>query len=500
MYDRPRALQALQAWLTIVFFTVGLGLLISLAIHYYRDAPPSPETVSTATIKPQLEGSPSVREVASRPEDPEEEPSPLGPFLPPEMKEEVRREYLRERVQETVAAERGRPRATALVAEETMVSPPPPVIQPDGAGSVSAPPEAWFIPPAPPAVAASSESAKALSPRPVRLSLPRSLFGTDEQAAEAASLLGTQLAEQGCWATIIVTAPEGPPSPDQAACSKPTPVREERTPAPPPEGEPRRIAQASAPAGYPPPPPRLAQDVGRDSVAARTDQRVPATASAPQSAPAEAQASGDRPKSEVAQKQGPPSKAKALSTQPAEPFGPQAPPRLPERRAHTLKDVYLVQGGTLNTAAAARNKQAQLRKEGFAVQIRDLGLAGPPRYVLWAGPFDNRIEAEALRQALAAAGQEAQLIPTVRFVQEADASGEYAVQVGSFARAIYADRLRQALEQEKLPAFIEPVETSAGRLYRVLVGPVRNEQEARRAALGLDRRGYQTMVRSLAQA
>lgn len=456
MYDRQRALQILQSSLAIVFFTVGLGLLIFLAINYYHSAPPPPEAVSRATSPPRLEGSPSVREAASRPKGQEEKPSPLGPFLPPDMKEEVLREYLQERVQEAVAAELDRRRETAPAAEAALVSPPPPLIQSGGDGRVPALPEVWSVPPVQPVVTTSGKNAEANPRRPVRISLPRSLFATEEQAAEAANLLGTQLAEQGCWATIVVTTEGADQPPTRPAGPLPTPAREERKPEAPSGAEPTRLAQAPAVSTYPSPPPQLAPDVGRDS-------------------------------------------AGGLFAQTLKPSGPLAPPQPPERKAYTVGDVYLVQCGTLNTAAAARERQAQLQKEGLAVHMRDLSLAGPRRYILWLGPFSNRSEAEALRQALAVAGQEASLITTVRFVQEADASGAYAVQVGSFAKATYADRLRQALEQEKLPAFVEPVETSEGRLYRVLVGPVRSEQEARRAARGLEQRGYQTVVMTLAK-
>lgn len=71
----------------------------------------------------------------------------------------------------------------------------------------------------------------------------------------------------------------------------------------------------------------------------------------------------------------------------------------------------------------------------------------------------------------------------------------WVVQIGSFQSQVNADRLAAELRQRDFQAYVTPLRTSSGTLYRVRVGPpARERSEAQALAARLQRSGYAGQV------
>ncbi len=71
-------------------------------------------------------------------------------------------------------------------------------------------------------------------------------------------------------------------------------------------------------------------------------------------------------------------------------------------------------------------------------------------------------------------------------IQPAAPSGRYLVQVGSYSSVANANRLAGRLRDNRLPVLMDVVETQAGRLHRVRVGPYSSREDAEAALARLN--------------
>ena len=74
------------------------------------------------------------------------------------------------------------------------------------------------------------------------------------------------------------------------------------------------------------------------------------------------------------------------------------------------------------------------------------------------------------------------------------ATGLWAVQLGSFSSQANADQLAAELRQQGFAAFLSRLETPAGELHRVRVGPQRDRDSAQAMVTKLERAGQKGQV------
>jgi DedD protein len=68
--------------------------------------------------------------------------------------------------------------------------------------------------------------------------------------------------------------------------------------------------------------------------------------------------------------------------------------------------------------------------------------------------------------------------PAIASTPGAPRSGAWAVQLGSFSRQATAERLAKELQGQGQDAFVMPVKSGSGTLYRVRIGPMQDRASA----------------------
>jgi DedD protein len=81
-----------------------------------------------------------------------------------------------------------------------------------------------------------------------------------------------------------------------------------------------------------------------------------------------------------------------------------------------------------------------------------------------------------------------------KLVQAVSPTGMWAVQLGSFSNQANADRLAADLRKQGFAAFLSQLETEAGALHRVRIGPQKNREGAEAMAAKLNSAGHKGQV------
>lgn len=172
----------------------------------------------------------------------------------------------------------------------------------------------------------------------------------------------------------------------------------------------------------------------------------------------------------------PPPKPTAAPTPPkAETAAVEKPPEtVPHGR-------YAISFGTYAKKDNAEKLVAELKKAGLAAYADAVDANGQPALRVRAGPYADKGEAEkarliAKRVRADAPGKLVEIDDTpahdvpAAAIPAKTATG-WAVQVGAFASQTDADNRRDSLRKSGYAAFVEPIKTEKGTLYRVRVGP-----------------------------
>lgn len=299
------------------------------------------------------------------------------------------------------------------------------------------------------------ERVAGLPPR-LRLKLPRSLFVSDAQAEEVAWQLGEQLAQQGIVGTIII-GPEDTPEVAPPPVEEPIPPVETLT-----SPSKRRLASAQLGDEWPAVPlpqtvPRPVRDAlaERDEGGGRGEEETVSLSPSPQP---KVRDTGERAKSEECQ---------------------SFPP------VYAVREAYLV-----------RLQEPLANPEGEAkwVRLTEVGLevrqSNPPHSegsLWWCGPYSLREQAIAVQLTLQSEGWQASVQPACCFEPTGASSGErWGVQLGAFLHRPYAEGLHRSLPRE-FPARL----VSLPPFWKVLLGPLATEEQARLAARRVTVWGYE---------
>lgn len=162
-------------------------------------------------------------------------------------------------------------------------------------------------------------------------------------------------------------------------------------------------------------------------------------------------------------------------------------------RSRTVHRVRIGPYATKAEAEAARLRAAHVRDDvGSKVLVLDAGAAppdapstpaaAPPAPAVATAPLKPAATAPAPAtppQKPAPPAKEPATTAQPPAAPAADAVG-FAVQLGAFADAAQANRLRDRARELGFPAIVEPVRTDKGELHRVRLGPVADRAEAER--------------------
>ena len=159
---------------------------------------------------------------------------------------------------------------------------------------------------------------------------------------------------------------------------------------------------------------------------------------------------------------------------------------------------FLIGLGSYANAANAQALAAQLRGAGFKVLSDQVAVNGQQTTRLRIGPYATRGQAEAarlevrrLRSDLPAAISETDDTPASdapAIARSAAATSVWAVQVGAFKLEAEANAKRDQLRQAGFAAFVEKINTEAGVLWRVRIGPENKRADADAVKAGVKRR------------
>lgn len=167
---------------------------------------------------------------------------------------------------------------------------------------------------------------------------------------------------------------------------------------------------------------------------------------------------------------------------PSEPSPPAAPVAAVDGAPGTAVDARFVV--SLGVYADAANAQAQLQRAkglGYPVYAESTKVDGKPATGVRAGPFANRVQAEAARLKLAASLGD--IKPSLVALTEnrntdmpasavaADEAGSWAVQLAAYRQRTDALKLRERAREAGFEAFIDEVNSADGHWWRVRVGP-----------------------------
>ena len=164
---------------------------------------------------------------------------------------------------------------------------------------------------------------------------------------------------------------------------------------------------------------------------------------------------------------------------PADPAA--APPIAPP--APVREGRFVVNLGSFSNQGNADRLRQALEGAGLPVLAEPIDIDGKPATRLRAGPFANRSDAEAARMTAQRTqpGLAASVVTSdaaIAAPAPAAARGGFAVQVGAFRDADEAEALRARLRTGGLAAFVDPVQTDAGRMHRVRIGPENDRSRA----------------------
>jgi cell division septation protein DedD len=209
---------------------------------------------------------------------------------------------------------------------------------------------------------------------------------------------------------------------------------------------------------------------------------APATSAAPAGAPTP---TTSKPAAAPTIAKTPPAPAPAASVK-SEPL-----PGGPGAAAGAVSTVHL---GVYANHASAGKLVAQAKQHGFTALATPETWQGKSVMRVRVGPFRSRAEAEAARLKLKAVEHVAMTVDSgvVNQVGDAPSSaiaagqpGAWAVQLAAFSDEASANKLRDRLRDQGFDGYVDSVNTSKGKLWRVRAGPFasRDVAETRRVQI-----------------
>jgi DedD protein len=186
--------------------------------------------------------------------------------------------------------------------------------------------------------------------------------------------------------------------------------------------------------------------------------------------------------------------AKTASAPSAPPVASAASEPIPGGAGAAAGVLYTVNLGVYANHASADKLVANAKQHGFTALAAPETWEGKSVMRVRVGPFRSRAEAEAARLKLKGFERVAMTIDSTSVNQTGDAPasaiaamqpGAWAVQLAAFGDETSANRLRDRLRGQGFDGYVDSVNTSRGKLWRVRAGPFasRNVAESTRGQI-----------------
>jgi cell division septation protein DedD len=152
--------------------------------------------------------------------------------------------------------------------------------------------------------------------------------------------------------------------------------------------------------------------------------------------------------------------------------------------------VYTVNLGIYADHASARKLVADAKQRGFTALATPETFQGKQVLRVRVGPFSSKATAEAARLKLKDFEHVAMTVDAATVDQTGDApasalpatqAGAWAVQLAAFSDQSAADKLRDRLRGQGFDGYVDSVNTSKGKLWRVRAGPFATRDSAETA-------------------
>ncbi|HET9819723.1 MAG TPA: SPOR domain-containing protein [Rhodanobacteraceae bacterium] len=166
------------------------------------------------------------------------------------------------------------------------------------------------------------------------------------------------------------------------------------------------------------------------------------------------------------------------------------PEPLPGGAGAAAGTVYTVNLGIYADHASARKLVADAKQRGFTALATPETFQGKQVLRVRVGPFSSKAAAEAARLKLKDFERVAMTVDAATVDQTGDASasalpatqaGAWAVQLAAFSDQSSANKLRDRLRSQGFDGYVDSVNTSKGKLWRVRAGPFATRDSAESA-------------------
>ena len=200
---------------------------------------------------------------------------------------------------------------------------------------------------------------------------------------------------------------------------------------------------------------------------------TPPVAPAPASAAAQTSATPE-PASKVAK--APPASSASVKSEP-----------IPGGAGAAAGTLYTVNLGIYADHASANKLVARAKQHGFSAVATPETYQGKSVLRVSVGPFRSRAEAEAARLKLKSVERVSMTVESGVVNQKGDAPasaiahgqpGGWAVQLAAFGSEAAANQLRDRLRAQGFDGYVDSVDTSGGKLWRVRAGPFASRDTA----------------------
>jgi len=166
---------------------------------------------------------------------------------------------------------------------------------------------------------------------------------------------------------------------------------------------------------------------------------------------------------------------------------------------------FMVNLGSYASAANAEQLASRLKRAGLVVHSASVSVAGQPALRLQLGPFASRAQAENARLKAKAVRADLPLqVIEIDDSPSADVTAPnpartgvtaFAVQVAVLGDIAKANATRDQLRAAGFAAFVEPLQTDKGTVYRLRVGPEAVRSDAEKVQAGIKQRfGFAAII------
>lgn len=172
--------------------------------------------------------------------------------------------------------------------------------------------------------------------------------------------------------------------------------------------------------------------------------------------------------------------ASRSAPEPSAPVASAMPGPIPGGAGAAAGTLYTVNLGIYADHASANMLVANAKQQGFTALATPETYQGKSVLRVRVGPFHSRAEAEAARLKLKGMERVSMTVDSASVNQTGDApasaipatqAGAWAVQLAAFGDEASANKLRDRLRGQGFDGFVDSVNTSRGKLWRVRAGP-----------------------------